>query len=105
MGHGRIRLDITRRCILTILIAWYEAGIWRRPLALRAPLFQVEASKLLVELGMPRKKIAVGLPTYGHSFQLIDHTNPVIGAAAVSGEPARYTRTHGFYAYYEVGVA
>ncbi|CAB0018164.1 unnamed protein product [Nesidiocoris tenuis] len=49
-----------------------------------------------LELGMPRKKINVGIPTYGHSFRLTNENNNGWNAPA-SG--FGYTGTDGFTSY------
>lgn len=55
-----------------------------------------------LDAGFPRSKIIVGLPTYGHAFKLQDTTNPVVGTPTVGGIAGTYTRTPGFFAFYEV---
>lgn len=55
-----------------------------------------------VDSGIPRPKIMVGVPTYGHTFRLQDPDDHKVGAPSIGGVSGEYTGTPGFYAYYEV---
>ena len=53
--------------------------------------------------GMPAKKIALGMGTYGRAFTLDNTTNNGLGASAKKAGPrGKYTREAGFLAYYEI---
>ena len=55
--------------------------------------------------GCPRKKVVIGIPTYGRSFTLVDGKNHELGApASGAGAQGQYTSTPGFLAYYEVDI-
>ncbi|XP_041836519.1 chitinase, acidic.1 [Melanotaenia boesemani] len=55
-----------------------------------------------ISLGAPAEKLLLGFPTYGRTYYLITGAN---GLGAPSNGPAEagpYTRTAGFWAYYEI---
>ncbi|XP_078370863.1 chitinase-3-like protein 1 isoform X2 [Oculina patagonica] len=56
-----------------------------------------------MDKGMPCKKIALGLGTYGRAFKLSNPSQNGLGAAT-SGKatPGKYTREGGFLSYYEI---
>lgn len=59
--------------------------------------------KYYIKKGADPKKLVVGIPTYGRSFQLSDPDETDIGAPAEGpGEKGEYTREAGYLAYYEV---
>ena len=53
--------------------------------------------------GAPKKKLIIGMPTYGRTFTLAD---PRLYGVAVEaprpGMAGKYTRENGFLSYYEV---
>lgn len=52
---------------------------------------------------LPKKKLMIGMPTYGRSFTLVDSTKFDIGAPASGGGAAgKYTGEAGSMSYYEV---
>lgn len=56
-----------------------------------------------MEKGMPCKKIALGMATYGRAFTLKDLGQTGLGAPANGpGNPGQYTKEGGFLAYYEI---
>ena len=57
-----------------------------------------------IDKGMPAKKIALGLATYGRSFRLKNSADHGVGAAISkqSAKAGKYTRESGFLAYYEI---
>nr|CAD7394102.1 unnamed protein product [Timema cristinae] len=53
--------------------------------------------------GVPRRKIVMGMPLYGQSFQLAQaSTNGLNSRAPGPGQAGEFTRAAGFLAYYEV---
>ena len=53
--------------------------------------------------GMPCKKIALGLSTYGRAFKLVNSNDNCLGAPAKgNANPGQYTKEEGFLAYYEI---
>jgi len=53
-------------------------------------------------LGAPAEKLILGFPTYGRTYRLAS-TASFLGAPAIgAGEAGPYTRTAGFWSYYEV---
>lgn len=52
---------------------------------------------------MPRRKIVMGMPLYGQSFQLSDSKKNGLNANAPGpGQAGEFTRAAGFLAYYEI---
>ena len=65
--------------------------------------FQEYAANYWAQKGAPRKKLIIGLGTYGRSFTLSDPNNHAVGAPASGAGPAgQYTKAKGFLSYYEV---
>lgn len=61
------------------------------------------AANYWVSSGCPRNKLVVGVPTYGRTFTLADGNVNGMGAPATGAGPeGNWTRTAGFYSYYEV---
>jgi len=56
-----------------------------------------------LDKGMPCKKIALGLGTYGRAFKLSNPSQNGLGApAGGKATPGKYTREGGFLSYYEI---
>ncbi|KAK2178238.1 hypothetical protein NP493_552g01047 [Ridgeia piscesae] len=61
------------------------------------------AANYWIKEGCPRRKLVIGMSTYGRSFRLANQANHGVGAPK-RGRPGRgtYTRVSGFLAYYEI---
>ena len=56
-----------------------------------------------IDQGADRKKIVMGMPTYGQSFSLADNSVNGLNARSYGkGEAGQFTRAGGFLAYYEM---
>ena len=56
-----------------------------------------------IQLGADKKKLVVGIPTYGRSFTLADPAFNDYGSAAKgAGNEGNYTKEAGFLAFFEV---
>ncbi|XP_028131818.1 probable chitinase 10 [Diabrotica virgifera virgifera] len=56
-----------------------------------------------IEKGADRKKLVMGMPTYGQSFSLSDNKNHGLNVPTYGGgEAGEETRARGFLAYYEI---
>ena len=91
-------------------------GAWDSQTGINAPLrarqnADSDAAKRNVEWavqewlrrGCPRRKLIVGLATYGRSFTLLDAQKTEVGAPAIGpGRKALHTGDDGFMAYYEI---
>lgn len=56
-----------------------------------------------MDKGMPCKKIALGLGTYGRAFKLVNPNENGLGASTKDrAAPGKYTREGGFLSYYEI---
>jgi len=59
----------------------------------------------LLSLGAEKKKMVVGMPFYGNTFQLRDLNDTGLDAPSMGpGKPGRFSRTGGFLPYYEVSL-
>lgn len=58
-----------------------------------------------IEKGADRRKIIMGMPFYGQSFQLKDQNEHGLNAPAYGpGQAGEFTRAGGFLAFYEVFI-
>ena len=65
--------------------------------------FQNYSINYWISEGVPPRKIVMGMPLYGQSFQLAEaSTNGLNARAPGPGEAGEFTRAAGFLAYYEV---
>ncbi|XP_042877960.1 probable chitinase 10 isoform X5 [Penaeus japonicus] len=56
-----------------------------------------------ISLGADRRKLVIGIPTYGRSYTLLDGNFTDFGSSADGpGEQGKYTKENGFMAFYEV---
>ena len=61
------------------------------------------AARHWVNMGCPKDKLVIGIPTYARTFTLSSAADTALGAAASgAGVAGRYTREGGFLSYYEV---
>ncbi|CAG5135461.1 unnamed protein product, partial [Candidula unifasciata] len=91
-------------------------GAWENYLGFNSPLYPYPtentdqrrlnvdwAARYYVSLGAPKKKLNIGIATYGRSFQLVetfDHS--ILSPAAGAGRRYPYSREAGIMAYYEI---
>ena len=60
--------------------------------------------RFYLKLGAERRKLVLGIPTYGRSFTLIDaRFNGLQAAAQQAGTKGRNTNEDGYLSFYEVG--
>ncbi|XP_035824887.1 chitotriosidase-1 [Aplysia californica] len=99
-----------------VLMSYDFHGSWERFTGHVSPLYPPKnatgldaqlnvqfAANYWVELGCPKEKMAIGLPTYGRCFTL---ANPKVNGLKAPtngpGSAGQYTREAGFLAYYEI---
>ena len=58
--------------------------------------------KYWLSLGAPAEKLLLGFPTYGRTYRLTTATSSLGAPANGAADAGPYTRTEGFWAYYEV---
>jgi chitinase len=64
---------------------------------------QEKVLQYLVQNGLPAKKINLGIPLYGQSYQLASSSSNGIGAKTVGrGRPGEFTRQAGMLSFYEI---
>ncbi|CAL1532906.1 unnamed protein product, partial [Lymnaea stagnalis] len=69
----------------------------------KAQLYQEWSIDYWLDVGIPKEKLIVGLPTYGMSFTLAGESENGVHAPAVGGgRMGDYTRETGILAYYEI---
>lgn len=98
------------------LMAYDFHGKWERETGHNAPLYAPStdsewrkqlsvdnAAKIWVQMGTPRDKLIIGMPTYGRSFTLASPAKHGPNAPATGGgKQGEYTKEAGFLAYYEI---
>lgn len=57
-----------------------------------------------LRLGVPAKKLLMGIPTFGKSFTLASSKSGVGAPISGPGLPGKFTKEGGILAYYEVGL-
>lgn len=91
-------------------------GKWERETGHNAPLYAPSsdsewrkqlsvdnAAKIWVNMGTPREKLIIGMPTYGRSFTLSNTGKHGPNSPATGGgKQGEYTKEAGFLAYYEI---
>lgn len=66
-------------------------------------LFQNFSINYWISEGVPRRKVVMGMPLYGQSFQLANADQNGLNANAPGpGQAGEFTRAAGFLAYYEI---
>uniref|UniRef100_A0A2P2HWQ1 Chitinase 3 n=1 Tax=Hirondellea gigas TaxID=1518452 RepID=A0A2P2HWQ1_9CRUS len=69
----------------------------------RKQLSVINAARIWTNLGAPKDKLIIGMPTYGRSFTLVDPKRWIVNSpSSDGGEEGKYTGESGFMAYYEV---
>ncbi|XP_015515301.2 probable chitinase 2 [Neodiprion lecontei] len=88
--------------------AWNMKVLSNAPLGRAADQLSVEDSiQHLLKLGAPRRKLVLGLPTYGRTFVLTSllsgaNDSPIGAEAMSTGFQGPYTRENGFMGYNEI---
>ncbi|RUS78750.1 hypothetical protein EGW08_013501, partial [Elysia chlorotica] len=68
-----------------------------------AQLYQEWSINYWLDVGIPKEKLIVGIPTYAMSFTLADQSETGVGAPAIGGgRMGKYTKETGILAYYEI---
>ncbi|KAF2367004.1 Glycoside hydrolase family 18 catalytic domain [Trinorchestia longiramus] len=69
----------------------------------RKQLSVTNAARIWTNLGAPKEKLVIGMPTYGRSFTLANPSRYIVNSPSTDGgEAGKYTGEAGFMAYYEV---
>ena len=97
------------------VMAYDFHGQWEKNVNHQSPLYGEDWDQLTVDhglnvwldMGCPREKLIVGIPTYGRTWTLGSWAEPEISyeinATALSGgQPGPHTRAKGFLAYHEI---
>ncbi|OUC41558.1 chitin binding Peritrophin-A domain protein [Trichinella nativa] len=98
------------------LMSYDFHGSWESVTGINSPLFEKSTDSVQMKKwniayaaycyhlrGMPKKKIIIGIPTYGRGWTIQNKTNTEIGAPSIGPSlPTKYVRFPGVCAYYEV---
>ncbi|KRZ70914.1 putative endochitinase [Trichinella papuae] len=98
------------------LMSYDFHGSWESVTGINSPLFEKSRDSVQMKKwniayaayyyhrrGMPKKKIIIGIPTYGRGWTIQNKTNAEIGAPSVGPSfPTKYIRSPGVCAYYEI---
>lgn len=69
-------------------------------------LFQQWSIDFWLNIGIPKSKLIVGIPTYGMSYTLEDPSdNGIQAPASGGGKMGQYTSETGILSYYEVNIS
>ncbi|XP_018011730.1 probable chitinase 10 isoform X2 [Hyalella azteca] len=69
----------------------------------RKQLSVSNAARIWTNLGAPKEKLVIGMPTYGRSFTLANPARYIVNSPSTGGgEAGKYTGEEGFMSYYEV---
>ncbi|CAG5128026.1 unnamed protein product, partial [Candidula unifasciata] len=124
MPAGKEKIDVYGRDLLTIertvdfmSVRTYDFhGSWESHTGLNSPLYEanyesVENRQLNMDwvgryyfsMGVSKRNMNLGIPTYARSYTLQDPTNNAVYAQVTGpGKPGQFTGTPGLLAYYEV---
>ncbi|GFS25229.1 chitinase-3-like protein 1 [Elysia marginata] len=71
----------------------------------KGQLYQEWSIDYWLDVGIPKDKLIVGIPTYAMSFTLADQSETGVGAPTIEGgRMGQYTKETGILAYYEVSL-
>ncbi|KRY16217.1 putative chitinase 3 [Trichinella patagoniensis] len=98
------------------LMSYDFHGSWESVTGINSPLFEKSTDSVQMKKwniayaaycyhlrGMPKKKIIIGIPTYGRGWTIQNMTNTEIGAPSIGPSlPTKYVRFPGVCAYYEI---
>ncbi|KRZ92106.1 putative chitinase 3, partial [Trichinella sp. T8] len=98
------------------LMSYDFHGSWESVTGINSPLFEKSTDSVQMKKwniayaaycyhlrGMPKKKIIIGIPTYGRGWTIQNKTNTEIGAPSIGPSlPTKYVRFPGVCAYYEI---
>ncbi|KRX83303.1 putative chitinase 3 [Trichinella sp. T6] len=98
------------------LMSYDFHGSWESVTGINSPLFEKSTDSVQMKKwniayaaycyhlrGMPKKKIIIGIPTYGRGWTIQNKKNTEIGAPSIGPSlPTKYVRFPGVCAYYEI---
>ncbi|KAK0402116.1 hypothetical protein QR680_016153 [Steinernema hermaphroditum] len=102
--------ELSRHFDFILLMSYDFHGAWEKKTGIQAPLYAKEGDTFSLEVaanswaerGMPKKMIAIGIPTYGRGWTLNNPSDSEVGAPASSpAQDLQYTREAGVGAFYE----
>uniref|UniRef100_A0A8C6WXM4 GH18 domain-containing protein n=1 Tax=Neogobius melanostomus TaxID=47308 RepID=A0A8C6WXM4_9GOBI len=79
-------------------------GSWEARTGHNSPVYRSSNASIShwLNLGAPAEKLLLGFPTFGRTFRLSSGANGLGAPANGPAEPGPYTRTAGFWSFYEV---